>query len=606
VLTPESANVAGESKLEIQPDGVLKSVYKLAANETYAITVKTSLAKVTGFRLEALDDDAFPQRGPGGSPNGNFVLTEFKAAQLKHLPEADGKPAKDVKEPLKLQNPRADFAQDGFPIDAAIDGKKDTGWAILPEVGKPHFALFELAEPLSGEGEKTIVLNLEFGSRFPQHQIAKLRLSATGKSNPSSHWLPPKVKDALVLVADKRNDAQKTEILNYYKSIAPALQPVRAELLSVEKQKEDSLKAIPHTLVSISSSTPRTVRVLPRGNWLSDAGDVVSPAVPKFLSDVNTSDRKPTRLDLANWLISRENPLTARVFVNRLWKLYFGAGLSRKLDDLGAQGEAPSNPDLLDWLAVEFMQGGWDIKHMIKLMVMSGTYRQSSNMPAQLREADPENRYLARQSRLRLDAELVRDNALFISGLLSPKIGGASARPYQPAGYWDYLNFPRRTYEADKGENQYRRGLYTWVQRTFPHPSLIAFDASSREECTAERARSNIPQQALVLLNDPTYVEAARVFAEHIVKDGGKTVPERIDWAYLHALSRKPKVQETAILTELLEKHRKQYAESTQAAQELVSVGEALVAKELDPAELAAWTSVARAILNLHETITRY
>jgi hypothetical protein len=242
---------------------------------------------------------------------------------------------------------------------------------------------------------------------------------------------------------------------------------------------------------------------------------------------------------------------------------------------------------------------------MIELLVLSGTYRQTSLASGELRERDPFNRYYARQSRFRLDAELVRDNALAVSGLLVRKLGGGSVKPYQPAGYWDYLNFPARTYPNDQGENQYRRGLYTHWQRTFLHPSLLAFDATSREECTAERPRSNTPQQALVLLNDPTYVESARVFAAAILQQGGGTTADRLNWAYRRALSRPPQDAEAKLLTDLLEKHRQQFAADKPAAEKLLTIGNAPRPAGIDPAELAAWTSLARAVLNLHETITR-
>jgi hypothetical protein len=291
--------------------------------------------------------------------------------------------------------------------------------------------------------------------------------------------------------------------------------------------------------------------------------------------------------------------------VNRIWKMFFGHGLARSLEDLGSQGEWPTHPELLDWLAVDFMESGWDVKRLVRTVVTSAAYRQSSRAASELLQRDPENRLIARQARFRLEAETVRDNALAISGLLSPKRGGPSVRPYQPGGYWAYLNFPPREWDDSAGEDQYRRALYTWWQRTFPHPSLVAFDAPSREECVAERTRSNVPQQALALLNDPTYVEAARVFAERIVREGGARFEDRLRFAYGRALSRPPRAEEARILAELLGRHGAQYRADPRAAARLVAAGQAPVAKDLDPVELAAWTSVARAILNLPEVITR-
>ena len=358
-------------------------------------------------------------------------------------------------------------------------------------------------------------------------------------------------------------------------------------------------------LGGMSLAAPEAVRILPRGNWLDETGEVVEPAVPHFLPQIKTGGRRATRLDLARWLTSAENPLTARVFVNRQWKLFFGRGLSRTVEDLGSQGEWPSHPELLDWLAVEFVESGWDVKRLVRTLVTSATYRQTSRASEELAERDPDNRLYARQARFRLDAEMVRDNALAISGLLSSKMGGPGVHPYQPRGYWSYLNFPPREWDDSTGEDQYRRAIYTWWQRTFPQPSLAAFDAPSREECVGERTRANVPQQALALLNDPTYVEAARVFAQRIVREGGATFESRLGWAYERAVGRAPRDEEARILRELFRKHAAQYRADPRAAGSLVHAGLAPVATGVDVVELAGWTSVARAILNLPEVITR-
>jgi hypothetical protein len=348
------------------------------------------------------------------------------------------------------------------------------------------------------------------------------------------------------------------------------------------------------------------VRVLPRGDWMNESGDVVEPQVPEFLGPLEANGVRLTRLDLANWLVSRDNPLTARVFVNRLWKMFFGTGISKTLDDLGSQGEPPVDQELLDWLAVEFMESGWDVEHIVRTMVLSETYRRSSEPTPELVEADPYNRYHGRQTMVRLDAEFVRDNALAVSGLLNPEMGGPSVKPYQPAGYYRELNFPKRTYEADYNENQYRRGLYTHWQRTFLHPSLMAFDAPSREECTAERSVSNTPLQSLALLNDPTYVEAARAFAARIIEKGGADPASRIEFAFREAFSRKPVAKEKALLEEFVGKQLQRYSEDEMAAHRFLRVGLWSAPEELDAIELAAWTATARAILNKHEFIMRY
>ncbi|HXG09437.1 MAG TPA: PSD1 and planctomycete cytochrome C domain-containing protein [Gemmataceae bacterium] len=416
--------------------------------------------------------------------------------------------------------------------------------------------------------------------------------------------LPKPIADIVALAPAKRNEKQRQALAAHYRSIAPELEPVRRQLAELQRRKDEILRDVPSTLIT-RAGPPRVVRILPRGNWLDESGELVQPDTPAALPPLGVKDRRATRLDLARWLVSDDNPLTARVFVNRLWMLLFGQGLVKTLDDFGSQGSPPSHPELLDWLAVEFRESGWDVKHLVKRMVMSRTYRQSSQADEALRKRDPYNVLLARQGRFRLDAEMVRDNALAVSGLLSRKIGGRSVKPYQPDGYWAFLNFPKREYVKDTGEDLYRRGLYTYWQRTFPHPSLLAFDAPSREECTVERPRSNTPLQALVLLNDPTYVEAARCLAERIVREAGSGTEARIQFAYRQVLCRKAEPAEVNLLAALAEQHLQKYRVERESAQALLKVGDRPAPKEIDPAELAAWTSVARVLLNLHETITR-
>lgn len=362
------------------------------------------------------------------------------------------------------------------------------------------------------------------------------------------------------------------------------------------------------TMITVALAAPRTIRVLPRGNWLDDSGDVVTPAIPGFLGALDTGGRRATRLDLANWLTDPANGaggLTARVFANRFWYLFFGTGISRSLDDFGGQGEPPANPELLDDLAIAFLESGWDIKALVRLLVTSRAYRQTSLASPELRRRDPHNQLVARQSRYRLPAEMVRDNALAVSGLLVLDRSGISARPYQPEGYYRHLNFPKREYVADTDDRQWRRGLYVHWQRQFLHPMLAAMDAPSREECTAQRARSNTPNAALVLLNDPTFVEAARVFAARVIDEGGESFPTRLDRAYRLALSRAPDDEERLVMQNLLAAARAEYESDIAAARELLETGLAPVPAGIDPVELASWTSVTRAILNLSETMTR-
>lgn len=379
-----------------------------------------------------------------------------------------------------------------------------------------------------------------------------------------------------------------------------------AQIEKLEKEIEAINANARLTMISVSIK-PRTMRVLPRGDWLDDSGPVVQPAIPGFMGTLNTGESRATRLDLARWLTDAENGnglLTARVFANRFWYLLFGNGIARNLTDFGGQGEPPSHPELLDRLAIEFVESGWNVRHLLKLITMSRAYRQSSLVSAELRQSDPENRLFSRQARYRLPAEAIRDNALSISGLLVQQVGGPSVKPYQPAGYYRHLNFPTRKYSQHNDDRQWRRGLYVHWQRQFLHPMLKAFDAPRREECTAQRPRSNTPLASLTLLNDPTFVEAARAFAERIIAaaDDDK---ERINAAFRFAVSRAPDDFEYQLVYQLLTGSREQYRENEKAARSLITTGLSPVADEIPVAEHAAWATIARALLTLGETTTR-
>ncbi|MCE2811378.1 MAG: DUF1549 and DUF1553 domain-containing protein, partial [Planctomycetaceae bacterium] len=426
--------------------------------------------------------------------------------------------------------------------------------------------------------------------------------------------MDPAEKTRLTQLDDAVEKAsQKLKELDIKGSEISDSQAAKDRLEKARKERDAFYKSLPKCLITKSTPIKRTVRLLPRGNWMDETGPLIKPALPQYLMPSNANDvsseqstlENLTRLDLARWLVSPENPLTARVTMNRLWKHFFGFGLSKVLDDLGTQGEMPVNPKLLDFLACEFMDSGWDFKHMIRAIVLSNTYQQSCETDPTNIALDPLNRLTARQSPFRMDAEFIRDYALQSAGLLSTKIGGPSAKPYQPEGYWDALNFPTRSYAPDKGQNQYRRGLYTWWQRSYPHPSLLAFDAPSREECCAERTCSNIPQQALVLLNDPTYVEAARGLACLALEVENINSNQRLDWMFAQVLQRKPSPNEQTALLDLLNQQYTYYKEHPDAATKLNQTGIFQPTQPLDPLEQSAWTHIARVLLNLHETITR-
>ena len=378
----------------------------------------------------------------------------------------------------------------------------------------------------------------------------------------------------------------------------------KKRLAALKKQREDVERQIP-VVLRTRAVKPAMVRVLPRGNWMDDSGEVVEPDVPSVFGSLKpTAAARRSRLDLAEWLVDGDHPVVARVFVNRTWRLLFGRGLVTSLDDFGRQGTAPSHPELLDVLSLEFASD-WDVKNLFRRLAQSATYRQSSEASPAAKEADPENALLGRQARFRLPAEFIRDNALRVAGLLVDRLGGPSVRPYQPEGYYAHLNFPKRRYQHDKGESLYRRSVYTHWQRQFVHPSFLAFDAPTRERCTVERMESNTPLAALVLLNDPIYVEAARVFAERILAEGGEADGARLEFAHRQIFGRPPVARERRVLATLLRNHRAHFNAHPREAEALLSVGEAPTPANQQP-ELAAWAAVARVLFNLHETITRY
>lgn len=607
-LVPSAMTALSGTVLTTRPDGAILATGPNPATETYTLSFNELPASVTALRIDVLPDDSLPQRGPGRAGNGNFVLSELIARTR----------VADMDVAVPLQNATATYEQTGaaganpwgkWAIAAALDGDekgKTWGWGIMEQAGRVNSGVFETVMDLTLPEGGSFTLQLDQNLDNPGHNIGCFRILAATAPRPlRATEMPPAAIAAILAIPDvQRSEEHRRDVAAYYRTIAPALASVRQQLAELEQQKQALDATIPSTLIT-ETVEPRMVRILPRGNWMDESGEIVTPALPSALAPEPIGDRRLNRLDLARWIVAPENPLTSRVLVNRLWKLYFGAGLSRKLDDLGAQGEWPTHPELLDFLATEFRLSGWNLKQTIKAVLLSRIYRQSSLVSKSLQERDPFNRLLARQGRFRLDAELVRDNALEISGLLVRSIGGRSVRPYQPAGYWAYLNFPTREWQNSSGDDLYRRGLYTHWQRQYLHPSLLAFDAPSREECTADRNRSNTPLQSLVLLNDPSYVEAARALAERILQEGGETDRSRLNYAFQRAVSRDVTDEESAVLESLLNGHRGEYAADAASVDAILTVGARPVAENVDRVQLAAWTSVARVILNLHEVVTR-
>jgi hypothetical protein len=593
--------------------------------ETYTVEFKPGKGAWTALGVDVHQDESLPgNRLSRGADR--FVLTEVHGNVA-----APGQPAR------KLAFVLATSTGFGQPIDhpamAAIDGDAKTGWGVAYGESRNAFLALRLKEKLTTGPDDIVTLQLHQNSPLRRATIGRFRvaLSAAEHSWPelgdsgrksaalkdikddvatlnvaSERGLAPEVLKALQTDESDRTDEQRKTVLDHYAWSAPDLQQDTIHLATLEAERGLLDAQIPRVLMT-ERVRPRTTRLLRRGNFMDDSGEIVEPAIPEFLGRAGTPGQRLTRLDLANWIVSKDNPLTARVFVNRTWRQFFGAGLSRVLEDLGSQGELPVHLELLDWLAAEFMQPEtagqqpWNVRHLLRTIVTSHTYRQSS-LPARLaEERDPENRLLARQSRFRIDAEFVHDTALSVAGLLNERFGGPSVRPYQPEGYLAAMNFPKRDYSASRGDDLYRRALYTQWQRTFLHPTLATFDAPTREECTVNRVSSNTPLQSLVLLNDPIFVEAARVFADKAMA-AGTTFDQRLTWAFERALNRTPEKDERRILTGLYQRSLATFRK--QREPDFLKVGEAPLSSAATP-ELAAMVTVSRAILNLHETITR-
>ncbi|MGE3806749.1 MAG: PSD1 and planctomycete cytochrome C domain-containing protein [Gemmataceae bacterium] len=468
------------------------------------------------------------------------------------------------------------------------------GWAFTQHGGTAHWdkAGIVTRNPQDGGG---------FESLAAWEKFEKAQTKST---------VPGDVRNAIKVAPDKRNDQQKKQILDYflvnvYPKTKPVFAPLQKEIELLEKQKKDLDNSIPLTMVMAELPNPRETHLLIRGQY-DKKGDKVERNVPEVFPPL-PKEAPVNRLGLARWLIDPNHPLTSRVAVNRYWQQYFGLGLVKTSEDFGIQGEWPSHPDLLDWLAVEFIESGWNIKKLQRLIVTSAAYRQSSVVTPELVKRDPDNVLLARGPRFRLDAEVVRDAALYTAGLLVEEIGGRSVKPYQPEGIWEAIGFNgsnTRDYKRDKGEDLYRRSLYTFWKRTAPPPSLMAFDAPSRETCVARRARTNTPLQALALMNDTQYVEASRMLAERMIA-AGKTPAERLSSGFKLATARQPSEAELKVLLLQYELHHKHYEANKPAAEKLLSIGETKRNAALDPIDHAAYTMVANLILNLDETITK-
>ncbi len=593
-------------------DGNTDGRYAEAKSTTHTRVESNPWWQVTLAEPRAIDRISLWNRTDGGLgsrlANARVLILDDarKVVWQTDLPEPPD-PSRDLspsgKRPVTLASATADLSQQGFAVaDVLKPADPNTGWAVEPQQTVPHQAVFVAREPVSLPVPCRLTIRLEHRFKDPGKNLGRFRLSVT--DDPAAirrAEVPPSVLAILDTPAEKRTPEQMETLARHYRSIAPVLKPIRDEIARLEKSKPD-VPSLP-VMVELPPDRRRETRLLMKGNFLSP-GEVVEPNVPAFLNPM-PEGASNDRLGLARWLVAPDNPLTARVAVNRFWSQLFGTGLVETEEDFGTQGDLPSHPELLDWLAREYVRSGWDTKALLRLMVTSATYRQSSRVTPERLQKDPRNRLLSRGPRFRLEAEMVRDQALAISGLLSRKVGGPSVFPVQPEGLWQAAFNGQRTWSTSKGDDRYRRGLYTFWRRTVPYPSMAAFDAPSREICTVKRTRTNTPLQAFVTLNDPVFVEAAQALARRIVREGGASVEDRVRYGLLLSLGRPPSSRQVEVLTGLFESERARYQSDAQKALALATEPLGPLPEGMDPAEMAAWTTVANVLLNLDGVLTK-
>ncbi len=540
--------------------------------DQYRVVATAEVPRVTAIRLDVLLDESLPDSGPGRNERRNFVLNDFQVERVASAGVDAGADTVERKQTLSFSAAKASFSQKNYPVAAAIDDDPKSGWAISPQQGKPHWATFVLDEPIELAADRPLAITMtqHFGRALT---IGRFKLSVV-TGDVDAEAVPEVIARAARKSPAEWSDKERKTLVQYRVERDKAFNALDKQIAQLQKQIKQL--APDTTLVMIELDQPRTSAVFERGDYRTP-GDPVQPGTPAVLHPC--PDGPENRLTLARWLVSGDNPLVARVTVNRWWMELFGAGIVTTPEDFGIKGEPPSHPQLLDWLAVELMDKGWSMKRLLKTIVTSATYQQSSNVRYELRDVDPENRLLARGPRFRMDAEMIRDNALAIAGLLSLRQHGPSIRPYQPDGVWSKVGGEAYDYEVSPGGERHRRGIYVVVKRGSPYPSFINFDATARLACTVKRSRTNTPLQALTLLNDPVYVEAAQALSSRIAAErGDASIDDQIEFAFQLCTARQPNSSELATLRHL-------YRQQSDSA---------------DP-----MYGVATALLNLHETITK-
>jgi hypothetical protein len=609
VLRPTSAK-ANLPHLTILDDNSILASGDQSKSDTYDLSFHTDLHGITALRLEVLPDERLPSGGPGRvdyeGPFGDFFLSEFRAF------------AGDKK--VVLTKAAHSFASGAATADKTIDGDPQTGWSINGGQGRPHTAVFTFAAPLAEATDLHVQMLFE---RYYSAGLGRFRISVTTDTRAAiARDMPAGVEDVLLVPEEERTASQKQRLFQQFLMTAPELAKERAEIDRLRKE----MPAYPTTLVMTERppKDPRPTFLHNRGEFLQPR-ERVEPEVFSILPPL-PKDAPRNRLGLARWLVSPDNPLTGRVTMNRQWAAFFGRGIVRTLQDFGYQGELPSHPELLDWLAVEVVKQGWSMKKMHKLIVLSATYQQASRVTPELLTKDPDNTLLARGSRVRLEAEQVRDAVLRCSGLLAEQVGGPSVFPPQPPGVTTEGAYGQLPWKVSTGPDRYRRGLYTFSKRTAPFALFTTFDAPSGEVCVARREVSNTPLQALTVLNEPAFTEAAQVLGQRMAARKGSAA-ERVDYLFRRCLTRPPTPEETAQLVKFYETQKSRFEQKHLDAAKIAgpltlpsppeggegeklipsppAAGEGRVRGDDDVNERAAWTALARILFNLDEAIVK-
>lgn len=572
-----------------------------STSNNYKITARTKLKNITGFRLEFLADHNLPRGGPGRAPDGNFFVTEFVA----EVAPAD-KPAALTK--VGLTKATADFERPEFPVKNVIDGDPKTHWSGDAGAGRRNQSrkmVFATTQPMGFDGGTVLSMQLaqksdesiKIGNVMPN--IGRFRISVTTAENPIADPVPVAVRKILAIAPAQRTQEQQRAVFSFYRTTVKTWADTNARIDELWKEWPYG----PTTLALAPREQLRETHIFRRGDW-KRPGEVVTPATPAVLHPFPAGAPR-NRLGLAQWIVDKNNPLTARVTVNRIWQQYFGVGLVTTPEDFGARCERSSHPELLDWLAREFLEHGWSIKHIHRLIVNSATYRQSSRITPAAQETDPTNRWLARMPRLRVESETVRDIAFAASGQLSLKIGGPSVYPPIPDGVLSLGYGAQMPWPTATGDDRYRRAMYTFWKRSVPYPSLLVFDQPNGDFSCPRRIRSNTPLQALTTLNDQMFLEAAQGFALRIYREGGADDRAKMIYAFRLCTGRKPDDFEMQNLLGLLSDQQAYFSGRTAAAVYVSSLDVAKLPEDVDLHKVAPWTMVARVLLNMDETITR-